>query len=387
MTIECDVLVVGSGIAGSTCASVLKRLGTQDVVILERSNEIGMSHSQKIDFAEDKGLKKLLVKYNLPIYKETNISRWYAPNNEMFELKSKINDVWFKRGDKNSYENRVLKNQEVNNNTDVVKIKPNYVEAVNKISKQKLTYKPKNIVVATGHSKPYLNKYKKESIIKNLNAFGFVVDNLNIDPDIPYVFFDNKISKNSYIFMIQDSTEEIGYIAYGSISDKPINFKDLRKNKEICSLISDSKLIKKINGSIYVGKKCPLAYDNTLFVGDAANLMDPFLSYGITNAVKSGVFAAESITNDKDVSENYKKMLNIELSKELNQQLKLRKILDKLEDKDINNIIKLFNEINKEGNIEELANKPLKLAFTTMPYLLKNPGLLKIIYKGMSCVI
>ena len=60
MSIKCDALVIGAGIAGSTCAAVLDKLGIEDVYVIERSKGIGLSHSQKIDFAEDKGFKKFL---------------------------------------------------------------------------------------------------------------------------------------------------------------------------------------------------------------------------------------------------------------------------------------------------------------------------------------
>ena len=98
MVRDFDVLVLGGGISGSVCAYVLEKFGVEDIHLIERSKKIGEAHSPKIDFAEDKGLKELMEKYDLPIFNETNTSRWYSPSGEMFELKSKMSDIWFKRG-------------------------------------------------------------------------------------------------------------------------------------------------------------------------------------------------------------------------------------------------------------------------------------------------
>ena len=387
MSIKCDVLIVGAGIAGSTCASVLNKLGINDFILLERSKEIGLSHSQKIDFAEDKGLKKLLNKYNLPVLKETNVSRWFAPNYEMFEFKSKINDIWFKRGDKNSYENIVLKNLDVMTNTDVVNIEKGIVTAVNKTKNKKSTYEPKSIIIASGNSLPYFNKDKKNMIIQPLYANGFVFDYLNIDPDIPHIFFDNNVSNGSYLFMVQDSTEKFGYLAYAGTYNKLVSIKDLEKNKIIKNAISKANIIKPIHGTVYAGKQCSLTYDNMLFVGDAANLMDPFLSYGITNSIKSGIFAAEAIANNDNMIKQYQSAINMDISNELKKQLKMRNFFNKLDNEDMNSIIKLLNTLNKDGDIEKLLDNPLKLIIRLTPYIIKQIRILETLFKGLRCMI
>ena len=101
MSIKCDVLVIGAGIAGATCSHILDSLGC-NVTLIEQKDKLSYSHSQKIDFAEDKNLSTYITKYNLPLTKKTNVSRWYSPDNELFEFKSSINDIWCKRGDINS---------------------------------------------------------------------------------------------------------------------------------------------------------------------------------------------------------------------------------------------------------------------------------------------
>lgn len=386
---KCEVLIIGGGIAGSTCATVLDKSGIDNIYVIERAKNIGLSHSKKIDFAEDKGLKKLLNKYNLPIFKETNISRWFAPNQEMFEFKSKINDIWFKRGDKNSFETTVLKTTNVNTitNTEVAQITNGIVKTVNQKTKEKVSYKPRHIVIATGNSPPYFNRDKQESIIQMFTTRGFVVDQIDIEPDIPYVFFDKSYFESSYMYMVQHSEEDVGYIAYGALKDTDLVFDDLKQNKQFGAVISRSTAIDQIHGTIYVGKPCSLTYDNLLFVGDAANLIDPLFSYGIANAVKSGIFAAEAIVNEKNIAENYMMTVKNEIFRELHQHLKLRKLLNSLNNKDINYLIKLLNDIDENEDINELFDNMGKLSIKLVPRLVKDFRLLSIIFKGVRCLI
>ncbi|MEM4258612.1 MAG: NAD(P)/FAD-dependent oxidoreductase [Candidatus Thermoplasmatota archaeon] len=388
-TIQCDVLVVGGGIAGSTCATVLDKLGVHDVHLIEKSKKIGQSHSQKIDFAEDKGLKKLLTKYNLPILKETNISRWFSPNQNMFELRSNIHDIWFKRGDSNSYENSVLKKSNVNIviDTKVISINNNCVTVVNQSTQEKMTYEPRTIVIATGSHPPFFSNDKKENIIQTMHTKGFIFDKIDIDPDVPHIFFDNTLFPGSYLYMVQHSEENTGYFAYGTTAENNFGLEDFKKKNVIGKAISKSKIKKHIHGDLYVAKPCSLSQDNMLFIGDAANLMDPFLSYGVTNAIKSGVFAAEAIASGKDIHEEYKLSVNQEIVTEFKRQFKMRQFLNKLENEDIDCIVKLFNNLNEEGNIEKLFDNLPKLTSRVTPLLLKDLRLIKILFKGIGCVI
>jgi flavin-dependent dehydrogenase len=389
MSIKCDVLVVGAGVAGSTCTAILDKLGIENIYLIERSEEIGLSHSQKIDFAEDKGLKKILEKYNLPILKETNISRWFAPNQELFELKSKINDIWFKRGDKNSFETNILKKTEANIfcNTKVISISNGKITAIDQKNKKKIYFEPNFTVVATGNFHPYLNKNKKERILQNYYAKGYVLDDIDIDPDIPHIFFDKKSFQGSYLFMVQDSKEDIGYLAYASTSKTQLELDKIKKHKIIGKKISSSKITNQITGTIYFGKPCSLGHNNTLFVGDAANLMDPFLSYGVANSVKSGAFAAEAISNKKDVIEQYKRAITSKLFPEIKKQYKMRRFFEKLSNDDINCMIELLNYMNRNQDIEELFDNLGKLAIKITPFLLRNTKTLKLFLKGFRWLI
>jgi flavin-dependent dehydrogenase len=290
------------------------------------------------------------------ILKETNISRWFAPNQDMFEFKSDINDIWFKRGGTNSFENKILKKSNVNIilNTDVIDISSRNVKVRNIVTKEKKIYEPRIIVISSGNHQPYFSKDKDDNIIQSIYAHGFVVDCLDIEPDIPHIFFDCKLFHNSYLYMVQNSDENTGYIAYGRLLKDSLTVDELKKNKIINKALSKSKFKQNISGRLYTGNQSTLTEKNKLFIGDAANLMDPFLNYGVTNSIKSGIFAAESIAHGTNIMESYKTMVKKEISSELQKQMQMRRLFNKLNDKDINSIIRLLNGLNDNGKIEEL---------------------------------
>jgi len=395
LKVDPRVLIIGGGIAGSVCARALEKLGIEDIHLIERAKDIGAGHSSKIDFAEDKGLKELMEKYDLPILNETNTSRWYSPSGEMFELKSKISDIWFKRGVEKGgtgpFEREVLDKTdvEVNTRTRAVKIRKGSVLAVDEESDEEVKYSPDIVVDATGNFSPYLNEDKKRNMVRRIPAGGFILDEIDIEPDIPHVFFDKKMFGDSYLLIFEGSANQISCMAYGIGEKGYLDFDEL-KNELPTDAISDSSVKGEISGSLYVSQRCSLARENVLFVGDAANLMDPLLSYGVENAVKSGIFAAEAIAEGDRVDKikrRYEYSVKKELYPELRRKLKLRNVFNDLDNNDVNCLIRTLKELNKEDDIEELLERWDKMAMRGFPQILKRPRLLKMISRFMGEMI
>lgn len=387
MSIKCDVLVIGAGIAGSTCASILDSLGCT-VSLIEQHDKLSHSHSQKIDFAEDKNLSTHITKYNLPLTKKTNISRWYSPDNELFEFKSSINDIWCKRGDSTSYENTLLKSSNVSLvlNTKLQKIHKGTIITIHS-SKGKVEYKAKYVVIATGNFSPYFSPDKQQKMKQLYYGHGFVVDKLNIEQDIPHIVFDKNMFDNSYLFMVHNSDENISYLAYGSISQKPLSINELKTNSIIGEALNQSTMIKPILGFIYLAYPSTLCYDNILFVGDAANLMDPLFSYGVTNAIKSAVFAAEAIHKGGNVCDNYKKACKGEILPELYRKFKFRILFDSLSNQEINVIIQLLNSLSTKYDVDSLFDNTLKSAFVLTPHLITNSTIRKLMIRSIRWML
>ncbi len=389
MNKKCKVLIIGGGIAGSTAFTVLNKLNIGPVTLCETSKNIGSSHSRKIDFAEDKGLKEELEKYDLPCYKETNVSRYFSPNGELFEFHSIIRDIWFKRGSNDSYERNLLKNNDesILLNSTVREIKNGIVRVDCKTSGEKLTFQPEYIIVASGNSTAPFNMDKEKKIIDLYHTKGFAVDTIDIEPDIPHIFFDKKIFRSSYMYMVNHKKENIGYLAYGTNlkNGYPINF--LQENKQFGKLLENSHVIDTIHGSIYFGKHSQLVNGNMLFVGDAANLMDPLFSYGVTPSVRSAVFAAESISKGKDVMNQYKKRVKKEILPEIYQHFMLRKVFDSLSNKDIDVLIHILKQINENVTDEDVFDNVGKLLLNIAVYTPQNKRLFSILYKGAKGLV
>ena len=391
-TIDCDVRVVGGGISGSVCASVLDKLGVEDVRLLEKSKEIGESHSPKIDFAEDKGLKELMKKYDFPVLKETNVSRWFSPNGEMFELESKISDIWFKRGGSDSFESNVLEGSDVvvDNNTRAVSLSRGKVKAVNQKNDEKIEYNPEIIVDATGNFRPHFSSNKEEEISREIYGRGYVLDKINVKNDIPHVFFDKDFFPGSYLYLVHDSDRDVGYLTYGTSENKRLDIEDLKGKKYLREALSESEVKKEINGSVYIGNPSTLTEDNILFAGDSANLMDPLLNYGSGNALKSGIFAAEAIDEAGEldtVKDRYRRLVKNHIYPELGANMKFRKIFDSFNNRDINCIVEISKRIDEHNDIEELAKNPLEFAYRLMGQIPSNPRLINIIFKSMGGMI
>lgn len=386
MVLDCDVLVVGGGIAGSTCASILDSSG-YDVNLIEQCDKLSHSHSQKIDFAEDKSLSTVISKYSLPLHKKTNLSRWYSPENQLFEFKSSIHDIWCKRGDENAYEITILKKSNVTLelNTKLRKIQNGIAKTIQFPNKKK-EYKAKHVIMATGNFLPSYSPDKIKKLDQLYYGHGFVIDRLNIKPDIPHVIFNKNIFDNSYLFMVHNSDENLSYLAYGSTSKKPLNINILKTNPVTRDALKQTKILKPIKGSIYLARPSTLVQDNILFVGDAANLMDPLFSYGITNAIHSAVYASESICKGGNVGEHYKKACK-EMISEISMKYKLRILFDSFTNEEINSIISFLNTLSSNHDIDHLLDKKFKSILLISPYLITNSTMRKIMLKAIRCML
>jgi len=389
MVRDFDVLVLGGGISGSVCAYVLEKFGVEDIHLIERSKKIGEAHSPKIDFAEDKGLKELMEKYDLPIFNETNTSRWYSPSGEMFELKSKMSDIWFKRGVEKGggtepFEREVLDKTdvEVSTRTRAVNIRKGNVLALDEETDEEVKYSPDIVVDATGNFSPYLNEDKKRNMARRIPAAGFILDEIDIEPDIPHVFFDKDLYGDSYMLIFDGKVNNLSYLLYG-LGERGgyLDFDEL-KNELPTDALSNSHVKGKIHGSIYLSRRCALTEENVLFVGDEANSMDPLLNYGVANAIKSGIFAAKAIAQGDTINEikrEYEHSFKKNLYPELRRNFKLRNVFNDLDNNDLNCLIRTFKELNKEDDIEELLERWDKMVMRGFPQILKRPRLLKMI--------
>jgi len=86
--INCDVLVVGAGPAGSVAALSCSKHGLETVLI-ERNNEVGSHATTRIDSSPDFGLSKITKELELKTENLVYNSTWQPPSERSFTCTQK----------------------------------------------------------------------------------------------------------------------------------------------------------------------------------------------------------------------------------------------------------------------------------------------------------
>ncbi|MFQ5975107.1 MAG: NAD(P)/FAD-dependent oxidoreductase [Candidatus Hydrothermarchaeales archaeon] len=404
---ECDVLVVGSGISGSVAALSCLHHGSDKVLILEKASKVGGFTSQKIDFAEKTGLEDIIRKLKLPTRYLSYKSNWYSPSNARFRLNSKTADCWVKRGPSDdSFEvsainSAVKKGAKLLLNSRVSECKKSSLTA--KIDGKTEEIKAKVVIDAEGLNSNLANTLK---IYENLgNSFtkivGYGVGGYNFDMEegVPEIFFSTKHASGSYVLLCKDPLDGVGYLIQGFREDKTVDIKQhfqnlVEKNDVIKAVLKNAEIIQNIHGTLYITDSLPVRFrsNNVLFVGDSARLMDPFLHYGVKPAIISGYLAgkvASNIYKGCDLDE-YDKMIKEVIFPELKTQHKNRKVFNKLSDNDLNTLFEFLIELReKNTDFDALFENPYGQIPRILTILAKNPSriplsLKLILVRGLS---
>jgi digeranylgeranylglycerophospholipid reductase len=375
MEIECDVLVVGAGPAGSVAALYSSKQGL-NTVLIERNNKIGAHTNTRIDSSPDFGLTEILNEIGLKTENLVYKSKWHSPSGSSFTLHSKIGEYYFKRGSApDSFEYSTV--------YDSIKYGCEFIsdanlKSVNKDNKDKrcinevvvsqgpheIRIKPKIIIDATGVNSPFhrflhfpKRDYKK-GVIFGMTGRDFV------SPDVSEIYFDAELLKGGYFYMV---TAKNGLSSAAIVLDltkmrKPVDkcFYDyLRSNTEV------AEKIKAIDGN-FCGEanlfRLPEhIYQNVLFAGDAAGLVDPLMGYGMLPAIASGYYAGKySVEAIKEGDYEALKKYEWELKKRFNKRMSyvFRRIFESLDNKDLDMLIKMANELGDRTDVDDLIIHP-----------------------------
>ena len=96
---DCELLIIGGGVAGQVAALSANQHGIEDVKIIEKSDKIGGNISQKIDLCTtDNYIDSIIKDLDLSINHISNNSKWFSPSGLNFDFTSRVSDLWFKRG-------------------------------------------------------------------------------------------------------------------------------------------------------------------------------------------------------------------------------------------------------------------------------------------------
>jgi geranylgeranyl reductase family protein len=348
MTPKYDVIVIGSGPAGATAASILTK------------NNINTLLIEKEEFPRSKICGGAVSRRALLILEHENIK---IPKLNTFK---KCDSMQFGTFDFDSVEN--LANVRFDNEVAYLTDRSEFDHAIVKDAVSKGAELRQNLIVKN------IEKENSQFTIK-VNDFSFKSKYLLCADGV------NSTSAKLLGFRSKWETDEVGLCIESHITDydhplSPLNFyfggvkwgyawffdkgnhgsigigtplkdaSNLRKLFE--SFVKNCGYIKSIKNLKINAWRLPLTggltrnfvNENALLVGDAAGLVDPFLGEGIYYAIQSGKIAAECIINNK--TNTYNEIIE----KEITNNLEYSRVLVKLVKLDPKRFIKLLSNDN-----------------------------------------
>lgn len=386
MVIECDVLVVGAGSAGSIAALYSSKQGLKTFLV-ERNHKIGAHINTRIDSSLDFGLTKIIKELNLKTENLVYKSKWHSPSGRSFTLHSTIGEYYFKRGpDPDSFESSTVNNAIKNGCTLFLNVT---VKKINKDGKridevtlsrgsEKIVIKPDIIIAADGGNSIFHRYVDKQFVSENRVAYGVTGKDF-IKPDTSEIYFDTELAPGGYFYIV---TCLSGLSSAGIVLDSNKMKRSagryfdtfLSKKPSIADIIKSST--NKFDGEGHLFKLNQHTKDNLLLVGDAAGLVDPLMGYGMFPAIVSGYYggkySVEAIKKgDNAVLTRYER----EVRKRFNPRMSyiFRRIFQSMDNKDLDLLIKMVNELEDRTDVDGLiARHSTHGLFHTLGVFLDN---------------
>jgi len=338
--IECDVLVIGAGPAGSSAAWGVAREDL-DVIIIEKKK------TPKKDACAET-LSKVLLEY-LPFKIPDRFLKW-----ELTGLKFYYEDLQITQDDGISWKSYPLNRNEFDPfvldlaikegatfypNTEFIDLKYNTDLIANEVfvqnteDKESMKIKPKIIIAADGVESNVLKKIGKYKEQKT--AIGYIKSyefhDLPLD-DYRYghVFFGEFADgAYGYIFPKSETSANIGIATLSSnnIDEKFNDFLKLIKDQ----ISGSEKVVDRSGEAPIKNPSKKISYGNIMFAGDAANQnFKPFLE-GIIPGIICGSLAGKSaaccLTKIIELGDTYKKMINEKIGELFTESDEMAKVL------------------------------------------------------------
>ena len=373
-----NLIIIGAGPSGSMAAKTAAESGLS-VLMVESRLQIGVP-VQCAEGVSEKQLEKLIDVKPQHISKKIKGFEIYSPDKTKvfvkgngYVLERKIFDRWLA-------EKAVEAGAEIMIGAKAIGLIKNEKDIAVKI---KLSEKEYNLSadIVIGADGPASVVGKWAGINTDLNpsdimvCYQFIaagIENL----DCAECYMGNEIAPAGYawVFPKGENTANVGMgIPSGKIKDGISVLEYLEKF--VKNRFPNCQIIEKTSGGVPVGLIENIVADKIMLVGDAARIVNPISGGGIINGMKSGIAAAEIAKEaiaKEDTSANklseYEKIIWEEFNKTNAKLLKVKQVVQKLSDKELNQLARSLKDIN----FSEIYNMPTLIK----QLVLKNPQML-----------
>jgi len=399
MKYDHDVIVIGGGPSGSTFARIAASEG-MDVLIVDKRKEIGVP----VRCGEGLGAREVISQgLELPkkcISAEIVGAKVVSPAGKEIIWKDKQTTGWVlerKFFDKWLCELAVDKGAKVKTYTRATEL----IMEQGKISGVKLSHGGRDSYDA--RAPLIVSAEGMESFMARAAGFKTVHSLYDVDTCYQYemkpydhenlieLYFGNELAPRGYcwIFPKSDRKANVGIGIGGNLTNWKKNGGIDGADPKILldrfianhPQLKDSSTLIDFGGVISVGAPIDgFVKDNFMVIGTAAKQVDPIHGGGIAIAMETAILAAKTAVaahNKKDFSSQslmpYEKEWKDTLGKKMAKRLLLRKVLEKLNDDDLNHIFNSITEADLNATMEG------KFAGSVAKILAGRPQLLKVL--------
>lgn len=330
------VAIMGAGLSGLSCALTLEKYGIQPT-IFERRTEVddrfinGEIFLSTLTMPIKDSIKYFSEEFGIFIQPIANIGRLIIfSENEKATIDGHLG-FSVARGRQHNSISKQIANQV--NSKIIYNSEFGYSDLINEYT---------HVILATGDG-AYSENMKNYNTDFTVSLKGSIVVG-KFDPYTTMAWLDNNLAPKGYGYLIPLSENEanivIGYPDYPENNSLDSNILwDNFFNKVQRDLNQNLKVVDNFQITRYLVGHCKKGrIGNTFFVGNCHGSVMPFLGFGQFEAITTGVYAAYDLCGKG----NYEQLVS-NLNKSYNNSLILRKAMEKLDNKNLDMIVKKLN--------------------------------------------
>lgn len=358
-TMNNKITIIGGGVAGaSTAIKLADKLDSSSITLIDKNHHFGKACSGILTFAVDDSIK---IPNEVIVSKIKNF-RIIAPNGEKLELSFKRPDIVCEREKLNEHLNNLVQDKGVNIIRPAELKQIDNKSVVIKRGTETSAIKTTHLIGADGSRSTVANL---SGIFDSRNFFVGAKAIVEQEHDDTIEVYPNI---GCFAWSVPHGPEhvEVGTISY---PNQGAVFDNFLKRFEGKIISKEGALIPLHNP--FVKTFTEFKGIKTYLVGDAATMVKATTGGSIIQSFIASQCLVDSIVEDKNYGFEWRKKLGIELF----THLRVRKVLDKLSEKDWNNLINSFQDVKIKNLLEtKTRDYPTALVLRT---LLNKPSLLK----------